>query len=211
MANYIKLPLAVNPPRSFVAGALNNVANASGGGTVSGTGATSVTAGNISTSGSGTGLTVTVTKGGDATIQSATITAVGIGEGYKAGDTITIAADTTSGTTQWNTPIVYTIVKADLVVSDGSVTNEYQLLDVDNFLVMDGYGSLFNIFQKVKREDAVGSLQQIKLIVDNSPSPDAPKALRALTDAVVKAIQAPGSLPIVDWNGSIELLGIQQQ
>ena len=197
MANYIKIPLAINPPRSFVVSALNNVANATGGGTVSGTGATAVIAGNISTSGSGSGLTVTVTKGADATIQTATITVTAAGEGYKVGDTITIAADTAAGTTQWDLNIVYTIVAADLVTSEGSTTNDYQLLDVDKFLVADGFGTTLNIFQKINSLEAGISPQKIKLTVDNDPSPDWGIAMRALNATVVKAIQSPNDLPIV--------------
>ena len=213
MGNYIKIPLAVNPPRSFVVSALNNVANATGGGTVSGTGATAVIAGNISTSGSGTGLTVTVAKGADATIQTATITVTAAGEGYKVGDTITIAADTTAGTTQWDADIVYTIVAADLVTSDGSDTNNYQLIDVDNLLTVDGFAGSINIFQK-KLATFAGSglsIQNIQLELDNAPTVDYGLALRAMSDAIVKAIQAPHSLPIVDWgNSGVEVLTVDQ-
>ena len=68
MSNYIKIPLANNPGRSFVTGALDGTAT--GGGTVAGTGAS---AAQSLGGGSGSGATSTVAKGGDATISSATI------------------------------------------------------------------------------------------------------------------------------------------
>ena len=213
MGNYIKIPLAINPPRSFLVSALNNVDQATGGGTVSGTGATAVIAGNITTSGAGTGLTVTVAKGADASITNATITVTAAGEGYKAGDTITIAADTTAGTTQWDADIVYTIIAADLVTSDGSATNNYQLIDVDNLLTVDGFAGSINIFQKKLATFAGGglSIQNIQLELDNAPTVDYGLALRAVADAMVKAIQSPNSLPIVDWgNSNVEVLTVDQ-
>ena len=212
MGNYIKIPIAINPPRSFNVGGLNNVAAATGGGTVSGTGATAVIAGNISTSGSGTGLTVTVTKGGDATIQTATITVTAAGEGYKAGDTITIAADTTAGTTQWNQPIVYTILSADLVASEGSITNDFKLIDIEKVLCVDGYTSSISIYQAIPSfKTTTAPPQKIVFNLDNEPTVDFGLALRAVADAMVKAIQAPNSLPTVDWEGTgVEVLSVVQ-
>jgi hypothetical protein len=127
MANYIKIPLAINPGRSFVSGALNGTAT--GGGTVSGTGASAAQA---IVGGSGSGATATVTKGGDATIATATITISAVGEGYKVGDVVTIEALTSGGATQWTEDISYTIEADDLVAVEGSTTNSFQLVPVDN-------------------------------------------------------------------------------
>ena len=216
MANYIKIPLAINPPRSFVVGALNNVAAATGGGTVSGTGATAVIAGNISTSGSGTGLTVTVTKGGDATIQSATITVTAAGESYKVGDTITIAADTTAGTTQWDEAIVYTIVAADLIAVEGSSTNEYALFDVDTLLAVDyqfGATDAMYLWQNetrfVRGANTV-TTSNLRLTFDDTPALNDGVAGQDLSEAIIKAIESPNSVPTVEWSDGLEVISIDQ-
>ena len=208
MGNYIKIPLANNPARSFVAGALNGTAT--GGGTVAGTGAS---AAQPILGGSGSSATATVTKGGDATIASATITIVGIGEGYKVGDEVTIAILGGGGATTWDAVINYTIVAADLVTSEGSATNDYQLFDVDSLITVDGYSVSINLFQKIMNFEAglTEGPQTIRLNLDNAPTVDFGLALQAVADAMVKAIQSPNSLPIVDWAGTnVEVLSVTQ-
>ena len=82
MSNYVIIPIdSDNPARPFVTGALSGTAT--GGGTVAGSGAS---APQDIVGGSGNGAKATVTKGGDATIATATITISTAGVGYKVGD-----------------------------------------------------------------------------------------------------------------------------
>jgi len=211
MANYIKVPLAVNPPRSFNLGALSGTAT--GGGTVSGSGAS---AAQDIVGGSGSGAKATVTKGGDATIATATITISSNGEGYKVGDVVTIAALTSGGATQWTAEISYTIKKADLIESDGTVTNDYVLIDIDKVLCVDPFGSAINFYQNIPSQNPTQTPpekpQQLKLKLDHaSANPELDLAGRDVADAMVKAIQAPNSVPTVVWTDpDIEALTLEQ-
>ena len=208
MANYIKIPLAINPARSFVVGALNNVAAATGGGTVSGTGATAVIAGNISTSGSGSGVTVSVTKGADATIQTATITVTGAGEGYKVGDTITIAADTTASTTQWTEAIVYTIVATDLVTVEGSTTNSFQLVPVDNVAFVKPVSATSAEIVTNLWDATAGRSLKWTVTVDNEPASTEAQLAADLAEAINKASQAENDVPTVSFYNDAEVLTV---
>ena len=208
MANYIKIPLAVNPARSFVAGALNNVAAATGGGTVSGAGATAVVAGNISTSGGGSGATVTVTKGGTAAITSATITVTGTGEGYEVNDTITIAADTVAATTQWDADIVYTIVAADLVAVEGSTTNSFQLVPIDNVaFVKPVSATSAEIVTNLWDASAARSLKWT-VTVDDVPASTEAQLAADLAEAINKASQAENNIPTVSFYNDAEVIDV---
>lgn len=208
MANYIKIPLAVNPARSFVAGALNNVASASGGGTVTGAGATAVIAGNITTSGSGSGVTVTVTKGVDASITSATITVTGIGEGYKVGDTITIAADAVAATTKWDADIVYTIVAADLVTVEGSTTNSFQLVPVDNVAFVKPVSATSAEIVTNLWDASAGRSLKWTVTVDDAPASTEAQLAADLAEAINKASQAENDVPTVSFYNDAEVLDV---
>jgi len=209
MANYIKIPLAINPPRSFVVGALNGTAT--GGGTVAGSGAS---AAQTLGGGSGSGATATVTKGGDATIATATITIVNIGEGYKVGDVVTIPILSSGGATTWTAEISYTILAADLVTSEGSSTNEYYLFDVDTLLAIDyKYGALDNMILWTNETRFVTganivSTSQISLGFDDTPALNDGVAGQDLSEAIIKAIESPNSVPTVEWSDGLELLTI---
>jgi len=208
MANYIKIPLAVNPARSFVAGALNNVALASGGGTVTGAGATAVIAGNITTSGGGSGVTVTVTKGVDASITSATITVTGAGEGYKVGDTITIAADAVAATTKWDADIVYTIVAADLIAVEGSDTNTFQLVPVDDIAFVKPVSATSVELITMLWDATAGRALKWTVTVDDAPATTEPQLAADLAEAINKASQAVNSVPEVVFFKGAEVLDV---
>lgn len=114
---YILVPIDKNQPLAVAA--LNGTAT--GGGTVSGTGA-SVAQDFNRISGKGTGGTATITKGGDATIATATITVVAPGDSYVIGDVVSISAITTGTATKTTATTFYTLVDGDLAGDTGDQT-----------------------------------------------------------------------------------------
>ena len=72
--------------------------------------------------GYGSGGQVAVTKGGDATIATATITVKTAGDGYAIGDVVSFAAITTGAATKTTATTSYTIVDGDLVGDTGDQT-----------------------------------------------------------------------------------------
>jgi len=109
---YILVPIDKDQP--LATSALKNVANATGGGTVSGTGA-SAAQDLTAVTGVGSGGKVTVAKGGDATIATATITVTVAGDNYSIGDVVSIPAITGGSATKTTAVAFYTIVDGDLV------------------------------------------------------------------------------------------------
>ena len=185
MGNYIKIPLAINPPRSLVTGVGSLTASI----TTNSADATNQAATNtaFTTSGTGTGATVQLTIAGNAVTVASTTVA---GEGFKVGDTLTFDKSVIGGTTD----VVITLVANDLVTSDGSATNNYQLVDIDTLVTVDGYSTSINIFQKIRSEIGGTPIQNIQLELDDAPSVDFGLALQAVSDAIVKAIQSPNRL-----------------
>jgi len=204
MGNYIKIPLAINPPRSLVTGTGSLTASI----TTNSSDATNASVATVAftTSGTGTGATVQLTIAGNAVTVASTTVA---GESFKVGDTLTFDKSVIGGTTD----VVITLVADDLVASEGSATNDYQLFDVDTLITADGYGSQIGFFQKIMNFEAgvIEGAQVIRLNLDNAPTVDFGLALQAVSDAMVKAIQSPNSLPIVDWSGTnVEVLSVLQ-
>jgi hypothetical protein len=80
--------------------------------------------------GAGTAGVVALTIAGNTvTVASATTD----GDGYKVGDTLTFDKSVIGGTTD----VVITLVADDLDAIEGSATNEYQLIPIDNVLAVD--------------------------------------------------------------------------
>tara|TARA_R100000908_G_C3687567_1_gene103424 strand:- start:61 stop:711 length:651 start_codon:yes stop_codon:yes gene_type:complete len=214
MANYIKVPLAVNPPRSFAAAITIAGSRLSGGGTIASGTASPATATTVVPAG-GTGATFTGVATGTA-IANMTLTIANAGEGYKVGDVVTVAAQSTGGQTTWNAPITFTITKADLIESDGTVTNEYVLIDIDKVLCVDPYANGINFYQNIPSLNTTQNPperpQQLKLKLDHpSINPELDMAARDVADAMVKAIQTPNSVPVVVWSDpDIEALTLEQ-
>jgi uncharacterized membrane protein len=203
MGNYIKIPLASNPARSFVAGALNGTAT--GGGTVAGTGAS---AAQPIVGGSGTGAQATVTKGGDATISTATITITVAGEGYKVGDVVTIAALGGGGATTWDAEISYTIVAADLVTVEGSSTNTYQMIPIDDVAFVKPVSSTVAELWTNKWDATAATALRFKVTVDDVPASTTAHLAGDLASAVNKGSQSPLSMPNAEFYNSAEVLEV---
>lgn len=203
MGNYIKIPIAVNPPRSLLVGTGTLTASI----TTNSTDATNQAATNtaFTTSGTGTGATVQLTIAGNAVTVASTTVA---GEGFKVGDTLTFDKSVIGGSTD----VVITLVSDDLVASEGSITNDFKLIDIEKVLCVDGYTSSISIYQAIPSfKTTMAPPQKIVFNLDNEPTVDFGLALRAVADAMVKAIQAPNSLPTVDWEGTgVEVLSVVQ-
>lgn len=217
MANYIKVPLAVNPPRSFAASITVAGSRLSGGGTIASGTASPATTSTVVPAG-GTGATFTGVATGTA-ITDVTLTIANAGEGYKVGDVVTVAAQTTGGQTTWNAPITFTITKADLIESDGTATNEYVLIDIDKVLCVDPYANGINFYQRIPSLNTTQTPperpQQLKLKLDHPQNIFPPHELdlagRDVADAMIKAIQNPNSVPTVVWTSpNIEALTLEQ-
>jgi len=116
---YILVPIDKNQPLAVAA--LKNVAKATGGGAVTGTGA-SAAQDLTAVTGVGAGGKVTVTKGGSASIATATITVTVAGDNYSIGDVVSIPAITTGAATKTAAVAFYTIVDGDLVGDTGNQT-----------------------------------------------------------------------------------------
>ena len=208
MSNYIKIPLASNPGRSFIAQAL--AGTATGGGTVAGTGASAAQA---LVGGSGSGATATVTKGGGATIATATITIVGIGEGYKVGDVVTIAILSGGGATTWGAEISYTILAADLVASTGSATNEYAMIPVDNIACVhedSATSAIIQLKQIVSGGSGTGDgpIMQYAVTMDDTPAISKEQLWADISAAIAKAASAENSQPEVKFTNDAECLSV---
>jgi hypothetical protein len=208
MSNYIKIPLASNPGRSFIAQALSGTAT--GGGTVAGTGASA--AQNL-VGGSGSGATATVTKGVDATIATATITIVSIGEGYKVGDVVTIAILSSGGATTWDAEISYTILAADLVASTGSATNEYAMIPVDNVACVhedSATSAIIQLKQIVSGGSGTGDgpIMQYAVTMDDTPAISKEQLWADISAAIAKAASAENSQPEVKFTNDAECLSV---
>jgi len=207
MSNYIKIPLAVNPARSFVTGALDGTAT--GGGTVGGSGASAAQA---LVGGSGSGATATVTKGMDATIAAATITIVGIGEGYKVGDVVTIAILSSGGATTWTAEISYTILAADLVASSGSSTEPFFLMPIDNVGAVVKGSTNTEAIVELKQSNATGVgadyVAKYTITMDDAPATDKWALQADVAAAVIKAASAENAQPEVKFTSGAECLSV---
>ena len=207
MSNYIKIPLANNPGRSFIAQAL--AGTATGGGTVGGSGAS---ASQALAGGSGSGATATVTKGGDATIATATITIVGIGEGYKAGDVVTIAILSSGGATTWDAEISYTILAADLVASVGSVTEPFFLMPIDNVGAVVKGSNNTEVIVELKQSNTTSTgadkVTKYTITMDDVPATDKWALQADVAAAVIKAASAENAQPEVKFTSGAECLTV---
>lgn len=203
MGNYIKVNLAINPARSFVAGALNGTAT--GGGTVAGTGAS---AAQPIVGGSGSNAEATVTKGGDATISTATITITAVGEGYKVGDVVTIAALGGGGATTWDAEISYTIVAADLATVEGSSTNPYQMIPIDDVAFVKPVSATVTELWTNRWDATAATALRFKVTVDDVPASTTAHLAADIAEAVDAGSRNALSIPTAEFYNDAEVLEV---
>ena len=208
MSNYIKIPLAKNPGRSFVTGAVDGPFTwASDTGTIT---AGAASASQNIVGGSGSGATATVTAASTA-LGGLTVTVDGEGEGYKVGDIVTIAAYTGGSATKWTETLQFTVAAADLVASVGSVTEPFFLMPIDNVGAVVK-GSSTTCIVELKQANATGTgpnkVAKYTITVDDVPT-TTDLALQAdVAAAVIKAASAENAQPEVKFTSGAECLTV---
>ena len=198
MANFIKIPLAVNPPRSFAAAA--NLTSAI---TTNSTDATNQVAAPTAytTSGSGTGAVISVTIAGNAVTW---VTVGAVGEGYKVGDTLTFSTTVIGGTTD----VVITLEVAHLIVVEGAALNTYYPIDVDQIAFIDINTATTCDIVSNNWDLTAGAPLIWTATMDDSPVTTAPHLCADISDAVNSASKADNSIPTVDFRSDAEVISV---
>jgi len=214
MSNFIKVPLAINPARSFLGSALTvgtQSAGYTGGGTrVAGT---AVASGTTTTSGSGSGAEFSVTLTGGTFVLAITASS-NIGEGYKVGDTVTLAAKgAATGVTSFSADIVVEITAAMLVAIEGSATNEYALIPIDNVACVSGVSATACDVQILENNFATptsgaGEVTKYTITVDDVPATTKAALQADVAAAIIKAAGAENAQPEVKFTNNAECLSV---
>ena len=219
MSNYIKIPLGVNPARSFRNTSITIAGSRlTGGGTVGG-GATPATTGALATTVlpiGGTDATFAALSGvagASAAVTDLTLTCSAIGEGYKVGDVISIAAFTgTANQASWTEPVTFKVTDADLVVVEGSSTNDYALLPIDNLGVVVKGSTNTEVIVELKQSNVTGTgadkVAKYTITMDDIPATDKWALQADVADAVLKAASAENSQPEVRFTNGAECISV---
>ena len=194
MANYIKIPLSLNPGRPIVVvtgGLTGSITTNSTDATTLG----SPTAKAFTTSGNGTSGAVALTvAAGAVTVASATTA----GDGYKVGDTLTFDKSIIGGTTD----VVVTLVADDLATFEGSETNEYQLIPIDSVLLANPSSATAARIMTNNYEPDAGFMEwTVTLAANQTPANTKLDLIADLCDAINEASQAENSVPVVSFFG----------
>tara|TARA_R110002072_G_scaffold37530_1_gene109677 strand:+ start:627 stop:1244 length:618 start_codon:yes stop_codon:yes gene_type:complete len=195
MANYIKIPLSLNPGRPLIAGTGSLTASI----TTNSTDATTLgspTAKAFTTSGNGTSGAVALTVAAGAVTVASTTTA---GDGYKVGDTLTFDKSVIGGTTD----VVITLVADDLAAIEGSATNEYQLIPIDSILAVDNSSATVATIVTNNYDVSASAFLKwtVTLAANQTPANTEYDLVADLCDAINEASQAENSVPVVSFFG----------
>jgi hypothetical protein len=206
MSNYIKIPLSVNPPRSFKTQALTGPATwAVASGTL--TAGTDVAAQDV-VGGSGSAAVATIGIAVGATLGDVTATITTEGEGYIVGDIVTFAANTAGGgASEWDEPLAFTIVAADLIASEGATGLTYQLIPIDNVVCIDE-DSATECHIQVKGYDGSAGPSKWTVTIDDTPAITKEELVADIAKAIGDAAQAENSQPTVQFTDSAECLTV---
>ena len=144
MSNYIKIPLAANPGRAFRstsitisgAGVITSVDPANPA-VVSGGDAGGNSASAAADEGGATFTGATGTAGTPAGgLDDLTLTVATLGNNYKVGDVVSIAASTSGTETVWSQPIKFTVTEAMLVALD-PLAGQNQMIPIDDIISVE--------------------------------------------------------------------------
>ena len=216
MSNFIKFPLVDNAVVGVPLDPSGNLnGTATGGGTLSQSGVTTVSI--ASSSGSGLGATISVNNDGQTTIGGAILTTVAGGDDYKVGDTITLAAVTTGATSRWTANIVYTLLADDLL--GGTITRPFMMIPIDNVGVIKkgtaaaiGTNGTCEIqLKQVNATSGVGPDVITKFLVtlDDTVALSSQRIVAGIAQAIAKASEAENSVPAVKFIGDAKILSVQ--
>ena len=213
MSNFIKVPLAINAARSFIASAISvgtqGAGYTGGGSRVAGS---AVASGATTTSGNGTGAEFSVTLTGGTFVLA--ITASNIGEGYKVGDTVTLASKAAAtGVTSFDADIVFEITSAMLIAIEGSATNEYALIPINNVACVSGVSATACDIQILENNFATptsgsGEVTKYTITVDNAPATTKAALQADVAAAIIKAAGAENSQPEVKFTSNAECISV---
>ena len=197
MANFIKIPLAVNPPRSLAtAGNLtSSITTQTAGATNQGPTSTALN----TITGSGSGAIADVTIAGNIVTWVVVTT---IGEGYKVGDTIGITTDGAP------TEVVITLVAANLITVEGTATNTYVPIDADQIAFIDINTATTCDIVSNNWDLTAGAALIWTATMDDAPVTTAPHLCADISDAVNSASQAENSIPEVSFRSDAEVISV---
>tara|TARA_R110002020_G_scaffold83268_1_gene206337 strand:- start:190 stop:822 length:633 start_codon:yes stop_codon:yes gene_type:complete len=207
MANYMKIPLAVNPPRSFKTQAMANAPTwTSAIGTLtSGTGVT----GQAVVGGSGSSAVATIAIAVGATLADVTATITTAGEGYKVGDQVDFpAGGGGAGESEWTDSLSFIIAAADLITVEGSTLNSYQLIPVDNVAFVKPVSATSAELITMNWDADAGRALKWTVTVDDVPASTEPQLAADLSAAVNAASQAENSVPVVSFYNNAEAIDV---
>jgi hypothetical protein len=195
MANYIKIPLSLNPGRPLIAATGSLTASI----TTNSTDATTLgspTGKAFTTSGNGSSGAVSLTVAAGAVTVASTTT---VGDGYKVGDTLTFDKSVIGGTTD----VVITLVADDLASFEGSATNEYQLIPIDSILAVDNSSATVATIVTNNYDDTANAFLKwtVTLAANQTPANTEYDLVADLCDAINEASQAENSVPVVSFFG----------
>lgn len=213
MSNYIKIPLASNPARSFRSTSITIAGSRlSGGGTIVAGTASAAAATTVAPAG-GSGATFSMASSGTA-IANVTLTCAAIGEGYKVGDVITVAAiPAASGKGSATAAMTFEVTAADLAVSSGSATNEYAMIPVDNVACVhedSATSAIIQLKQIVSGGSGAGDgpIMQYAVTMDDVPGLTKEQLWADISAAIAKAASAENSQPEVKFTNDAECLSV---
>ena len=216
MSNFIKFPLVDNAVVGVPLDPSGNLnGTATGGGTLSQSGVTTVSI--ASSSGSGLNATISVNNNDQTTIGGVILTTVAGGDDYKVGDTITLAAVTTGATSRWTANIVYTLLADDLL--GGTITRPFMMIPIDNVGVIKkgdaaaiGTNGTCEIqLKQVNATSGVGPDVITKFLVtlDDTVALSSQRIVAGIAQAIAKASEAENSVPAVKFIGDAKILSVQ--
>ena len=194
MANYIKIPLSLNPGRPLIAATGSLTASITTNSTDATNQSQSATA--FTTSGNGTSGVVALAIAGNTVTVASTTT---VGDGYKVGDTLTFDKSVIGGTVD----VVITLVADDLAAIEGSATNEYQLIPIDNILAVDNSSATVATIVTNNYDVTAEAFLKwtVTLAANQTPANTEYDLVADLCDAINEASQAENSVPVVSFFG----------
>ena len=211
MSNYIKIPLANNPARSFASTSVTIAGSRlSGGGTIV-AGTTSAAAATSVSPAGGSAATFTMASSGTA-IANVTLTCAAIGEGYKEGDVITVAIiSPAAGKASATAEMTFKVIAADLAASSGAATEPFFFMPIDNVGAVVK-GSTTTCIVELKQGNAAGTgvdkVAKYTITVDNVPATTALALQADVAAAVIKAASAENAQPEVKFTSGAECLTV---
>jgi hypothetical protein len=199
MANYMKIPLPSNPPRSMVTGVGSLTASITTNTADAVDQVATPTA--FTTSGIGTGGVA------DVTIAGNTVTVISVtngGEGYAVGDTLTFSTTVIGGTVD----VIVTLVLDDLIAIEGTATDPFRAIPIEDVAFIRSTGITVGVITTSNYDASAGAPLSYTVTLDDAPITTSPHIIADLADGVNKASQAENSVPSVIFDNDAEAIDV---